>query len=393
MRSITVVSVGRSDYGIYLPLLRAIQADPAFNLHLIVGGMHLSESFGFTVRMIEADGFDIADRVEMLTDADTPISIAHAIGQGVTRFSRSFLAKRPDILVVLGDRYEMFAAVVAAFPFNIPIAHIHGGELTLGAMDDALRHAITKFSHLHFVSTSEYARRVIQLGEEPWRVSISGSPSLDNLASIQLLDRTALESRIKLNLQNPTLLVTFHPVTLQPGMAGQQTEELLSAIEQSACQAVFTLPNADTGNQDIRERILGYVHSHPGTVFVDNLGTQAYFSLMKFSVAMVGNSSSGIIEAASFELPVVNVGLRQAGRVRGINVIDVNCTAGEILQGIRQALSPSFKATLKDMGNPYYHGSATGIITERLKNVPLDAKLLIKSFYDLPANLGVVSDD
>jgi UDP-hydrolysing UDP-N-acetyl-D-glucosamine 2-epimerase len=383
MRTIGVVSVGRSDYGIYLPILRAIQADADLSLQLIAGGMHLSPRHGMTVRLMEADGFEIADRVEMWSDSDSPQDIARQMGQGLIGFSQVYARRKPDILVVLGDRFEMFSAALAALPFNLPVAHIHGGELTQGAMDDSLRHSMTKLSHLHFVSTQEYAKRVIQLGEESWRVIISGAPGLDNIDTLLFLNKKELEARLNIDLGQPTLLVTFHPVTLEHEQVDTQIIEVLTAIEKSGFQALFTMPNADTGNHQIVNRISAFVSSHSNTKIVDNLGTQMYFSLMKYSAAMIGNSSSGIIEAPSFALPVVNIGLRQAGRVRGKNVIDVECNAVDILSGILRAVSPEFRSSLLGVPNPYKQGSASGKIVGYLKNVVIDKKLLMKSFHDL----------
>ena len=390
MRKIGVVTVGRSDYGIYLPLLRAIQADPQLELRLIVGGMHLDPRYGQTEQMIAADGLPVAARVESLPRDDSAAAVAEAIGLGVAGFARALPQAAPDLLVVLGDRYEMFAAALAALPLNLPVAHIHGGELTFGAMDDALRHAMTKLSHLHFVSTEAYARRVIQMGEQPWRVTVSGAPGLDHLDSLDLLDRPALEARLGLGLDKPTVLVTFHPVTLEPGQAASQSAELLAALAESGLQAVFTLPNADMGNAQIREQVTAFVQARPGAVvLVDNLGTRAYFSLMACAAAMLGNSSSGIIEAASFGLPVVNVGSRQAGRVRAANVIDVECLSGQILPALRRAVSADFRASLAGLQNPYRRGNASALILQRLKSVSLDARLLTNVFADLPAAQGV----
>jgi UDP-N-acetylglucosamine 2-epimerase (non-hydrolysing)/GDP/UDP-N,N'-diacetylbacillosamine 2-epimerase (hydrolysing) len=377
--------VARSDYGIYLPILRRIQADPELRLKLFVSGMHLSPEFGLTVKMIEADGFEIAERVEMLLSSDTPEGIAKSMGLGIMGFSQAFAHQCPDMLTVLGDRFEMYAAALAALPFKIPVAHIHGGEVTQGAIDDALRHSMTKLSHLHFVSTPEYARRVAQLGEEPWRITVSGAPSLDNLRSIRLLTMEELEAKYGLRLQPSPLLVTFHPVTLEYEQTECQMGEMLTALEASKVPVVFTMPNADTGGRIIRRMIVDYVRTHPSAYTVDNLGTQAYFSLMSVAVAMVGNSSSGLIEASSFQLPVVNIGTRQAGRVRAKNVIDVGYMHTEVEAGIRKALQPEFREGLRGMRNPYGDGHASEKILERLRTVHLDHRLVVKRFYDLDA--------
>ena len=383
MRTIGVVTVARSDYGIYLPVLHAIQADPALRLHLIAAAMHLSPEFGLTATMIEADGFEIAERIEMLLSSDTPEGIAKSMGLGAIGFAQAYARFRPDILVVLGDRFEMHAAALAALPFKIPVAHIHGGEVTSGAIDDALRHAITKLSHFHFVTTQTYARRVRQLGEDPWRIVVTGAPGLDNLRQIELLNAAELEDHFGLTVKQPPLLVTCHPVTLQYEQTAWQTGELLAALEAAQAPVVFTLPNADTSGRIIIQQIQEYVQRHASAQMVDNLGTRGYFSLMSLASSMVGNSSSGIIEASSFKLPVVNIGARQEGRVRAANVIDVGYERAEILEGIRQATQPAFRDGLQDLTNPYGDGTASEKIVHHLKTVALDDRLVIKRFLDV----------
>jgi len=383
VRTVGVVTVGRSDYGIYLPILRRIQADPALRLRLLVGGMHLAPQFGLTSRHIEADGFEIGDRIEMLLASDTPEGIAKSMGLGVAGFSQAYARERPDILVVLGDRFEMFAAALAALPFKIAVAHIHGGEVTEGAIDDALRHAMTKLSHLHFVATEEYARRVVQLGEEPWRVVVCGAPSLDNLGALRLRSREELERDYGLELARPFLLVTFHPVTLEYERTRDYTEELLAALAAAALPVIFTAPNADTAHHEIVDLIRTYVRAQPSAWLVEQLGTRDYFSMLALAAAMVGNSSSGLIEAPSLGLPVVNVGTRQDGRVRGANVIDVGYGRAEILAGIRRALEPEFRQRALGRPNPYGAGHAAEIVVGRLAEIALDDALTRKRFYDL----------
>jgi UDP-hydrolysing UDP-N-acetyl-D-glucosamine 2-epimerase len=383
MRTIGVVTGARADYGIYIPLLKRIQADPELHLHLTITGMHLSPSHGSTFRMIEADGFTIDEKVDMLLASNTPEGMSKSIGMGVVGFSQLFSRVRPDILIVLGDRFEMIAAPLAALPFQIPVAHLHGGELTQGAIDDALRHAITKLSHLHFVSTDTYARRVIQMGESPWRVTVAGALSLDNLTEIPLLTAEALAAQFQIPLHPAPLLVTFHPVTQEQDQVAWQIEELLTALEQTALPVVFTLPNADSGGYLIAEQIKAFVTRHSFAYLVENFGTQAYFSMMRFASAMVGNSSSGIIEAASFQLPVVNIGTRQQGRVRGDNVIDVGYANEEIMSGIKKALAPEFHEKTKNLQNPYQAAyKASDIIVSVLKSIPLDDRLTTKVFND-----------
>jgi UDP-hydrolysing UDP-N-acetyl-D-glucosamine 2-epimerase len=383
MRTIGVVTTSRADWGIYRPLLQAIAAEPELSLKLVVAGMHLAPEFGLTVREIQAEGWAVAERVECLLSSDSPQGVAMSLGLAVMGYAQALARLAPDILVVLGDRFEMFAAAAAAAPLGIPLAHIHGGELTLGAIDDAQRHAITKLSHLHFTATPAYARRVMQMGEEPWRVTVCGAPSLDNLAALDLLDAPALEARLGLSLTPPPLLVTFHPVTLEPGQAKAQMTELLAALQDAGRPAVFTLPNADAGGRALARLVEDFAARHPWAALRDNLGSLVYFSLMRQAAAMVGNSSSGIIEAASLGLPVVNIGSRQAGRERAANVIDVECARGAISAGIARACQPGWKEALAGMANPYYQGGAAKLIVARLREAELGQGLTKKRFHDV----------
>jgi UDP-hydrolysing UDP-N-acetyl-D-glucosamine 2-epimerase len=383
VRTIAVVTVGRSDYGIYLPILHAIEATPGLDLHLVVSGTHLSPEFGSTVREIEADGFMVGARVEMLVSSDSPEGIAKSIGLGVIGFAQAYAQRCPDIVVVLGDRFEMYAAALAALPFCLPVAHIHGGELTQGAMDDALRHSMTKLSHLHFVATDEYARRVAQLGEEPWRIAVTGAPALDNLRTVSLMSPAELHATFGVAVVPPPVLVTFHPVTLEAEQVEWQARELMRALHEAGLPVLFTQPNADPGGRRIGEFIDEYVKVHPSARRVDTLGTRGYYSVMALAAAMVGNSSSGLIEAPSFGLPVVNIGNRQSGRVRGSNVIDVGYAQADVLDGIRRATRPGFRDALRGRPNPYGDGQAAGMIVERLRTVALDSTLRMKRFQDL----------
>ncbi len=383
-RIIGVVTSSRSDYGSVLPILRKIQANAELRLHLIVAGMHLSPEFGLTVKGIEADGFAIGERIEMLLSSDTPEGIAKSMGLGVIGFAQAYARFRPDILLVLGDRFEMYGAALAALPFNIPVSHVHGGEITQGAIDDSLRHSITKLSHLHFVATKEYARRVLQMGEESWRVIVSGAPCLDSLHSARVLEPKELAERYGLRLQEPPLLVTYHPVTLEYEETERQVRELLDALRACTLPVVFTMPNADTNGRIIRKLIEDFVSMTSSAQMVANLGLEGYSSLMRRALAMVGNSSSGIIEAPLFGLPVVNIGTRQQGRLRAENVIDVGYHREEILKGIRKAVVPEFRARLAGKPNPYGNGCASEVIVKRLQEVPLDRKLIQKCFVDVP---------
>jgi UDP-hydrolysing UDP-N-acetyl-D-glucosamine 2-epimerase len=386
LRSIGVVTTSRADYTAYRPLLKAFEADRDLSLKLYVSGTHLSPEFGLTVRFIENDGIEISERVEMLLSSDTPDAIAKSIGLGLIGFGQAFGKYKPDILVVLGDRYEMLAAALAALPFKIPVAHLSGGELTQGAIDDALRHCITKLSHLHFTATEAYAHRVIQLGEDPNRVFVSGEPALDHVLTTPQLTPKELHDRFGIDVERPFLLVTFHPVTLEYEQVEWQIDELLAALDQVRLFVIFTMPNADTAGRIIRTRIRQWVESHSGRgETVDNFGAEAYHSVLRCAVAVVGNSSSGIIEAPSFKVPAVNIGIRQAGRIRAANVIDVGHHRADILAAIQKAASSEFRESLESLTNPYASKTNSAVLTIKsaLKSVDLGNALLQKKFYDL----------
>lgn len=384
MRTIAVVTVARSDFGIYRQVLRRIQQAPELDLQLIAAGMHLSPEFGTTVDEITRAGFAVAERVEMLLSSDTPEGVAKSMGVGMMGFAQVYARARPDLLVVLGDRFEMLAAAAAALPFTIPIAHIHGGEATEGLIDEPIRHAITKMAHLHFVSMERYRRRVIQMGEAPWRVTVSGAPALDNLVDGDLLSGDDLKQAHGINVQTPPLLVTYHPVTLEYEDTGRQVDNLLAALEMVDVPVVFTYPNADTSGRLIIEKTKAYVARHPDAQVAVSLGTKGYFSLMRHAAAMVGNSSSGIIEAASFGLPVVNVGNRQRGRTHGPNVMDVGYDATAIAGAIRRVTKPKFRKSIAGMENPYGDGRAAERIVDVLKSAELGHELLLKHFHEVP---------
>jgi UDP-hydrolysing UDP-N-acetyl-D-glucosamine 2-epimerase len=384
-RRIAVVTTTRADFGIYRPLLKRLAADDGISLHLIAGGMHLRPEFGMTIEEIGEAGFAVAARVDLLSGDDSPLGVAEAMARATRGFAEAYAALAPDIVVILGDRFEMHAAAVAAQPLRIPLAHLHGGELTLGALDDSFRHSMTKLAHLHFVATETFRRRVLQMGEEPWRVVVCGALGLDNLNDTPPLTAAELEARIGMPLTPAPLLVTFHPETRDAIPAAEQAGALLKALDAAGLPVVFTAPNADAGGREIRRLIEKYVAAHPAARLVDSLGTPGYFALMGKAAAMVGNSSSGIIEAASFKLPVVNIGDRQQGRPRAANIIDVPRQAEAILAGIRQATSDAFRASLAGLRNPYAAERPAGEIIHRaLTSVPLDDVLLKKGFVDLP---------
>lgn len=383
MRKIAIVTGARSDFGIYLPILKLIEKDKNLQLELFVTGTHLSPFHGRTIAYIEKEGFAISEKVEISLSSDSPEGIGKSMGLGLIGFSQVFSRNHPDILVVLGDRFEMFSAALSSLPFAIPIAHIHGGEVTEGAIDEVFRHAMTKMSHLHFVSTAEYGRRIHQMGEENWRITVSGAPGLDNIKNISFLSRKELEKELAFPLSPPPLLFTYHPVTLETDENEAQIEEVFAALEQCKQPIIFTMPNADTKNYLIRRKINEFVQNNSNAKAFESLGTKNYFSLMKVASAMIGNSSSGIIEAPSFQLPVVNIGNRQAGRVRAENVLDVSCNSEAIQSALWKALEIDFKNGLKKLVNPYGTGNAAQIIVNKLKSVKLNEKLIKKKFVDL----------
>lgn len=377
MRTIGVVTSARSDYGLYLPVLREIQAAADLKLELYVTGMHLAPEFGRTVEVIERDGFQVTERVEMLVASDTAEGIAKSMGLGTIGFSQVFGRHRPDVLLILGDRFEMLAAASAALPFGMPLAHIHGGESTEGLIDEAIRHSLTKMSHLHFVTTEVYARRVVQMGEHPDRVVVSGAPGLDNVLSVQMPSLEELATQRGVHLRQPFLLVTYHPVTLETERAAEHLDELIAALESTGMDILFTYPNADTDSRRIIERIEKFAQGNPRAQIAVNLGTRFYFGVMAHAAAMVGNSSSGIIEAASFKLPVVDIGSRQRGRVAGPNVVRCEPNRTAILQALERARS----LDLSGLVNPYGDGHAAKRIVEKLRSVTLGPELLLKRFY------------
>jgi len=377
-RVVGVVTVSRSDYGHLVPVLEAIRDAPDLELRLLVAGMHLAASFGRTMDTISADGWAIAEQIPMLEDSDTPEAVAASTGRGVARFAHAYARQRLDLVVVLGDRFEMLSAAVAALPFALPVAHIHGGEASEGAMDNQIRHAITKLAHLHFASAPEHARRLAAMGEEAWRIHTVGAPGLDRLRAFTPMSRADVATALRLPPAGPWLLVTFHPVTLEYGDTAAHVDELLAALDKVDATLVVTYPNADTAGRIIIQRLEEFARHSLRVRLARSLGDRLYLSLLRHADAMVGNSSSGLIEAPSFALPVVNVGGRQRGRLRGANVVDVGPERDEILRGIQTVLAPGVRRRLEGLPNPYGDGHAAARIVQVLCEVALDARLIQK---------------
>lgn len=383
-RKICVVTGTRAEYGHLYWLMKEIREDPDLGLQVVATGMHLSPEFGLTYKTIEEDGFRIDEKVEMLLSSDTPVGIAKSIGLGVIGFADALDRLKTDIMVVLGDRFEIFAAAQAAMIARIPIAHIHGGETTEGAIDEAMRHAITKMSHFHFTAAEPYRKRVIQLGESPEWVLNYGAPGLDNLIKIKLLDKDAFEKTIDFRLGNLSFLVTYHPVTLSPEGPETPCNELIRAIEHfPKAKIIFTKSSADTAGRIINQKIDAYAKKNPGKVKVfTSMGQQLYLSAIKNMDMVVGNSSSGLIEAPALKKPTVNIGVRQRGRLRADSVIDCEEEEQAIMEAIKKGLSPEFKEITKNTVNPYGQGNASLKIKEYLKTVSLQ-NILMKKFYDM----------
>ena len=386
MRRIAVITGTRAEYGLLYWIIKQIHEDPELELQLIVTGMHLSHEFGFTVKEIERNGFPIAERVEMLLSSDTEEGITISMGVAMIGFAKAYTRLSPDVIVVLGDRFEIYAAVSATLPFRIPVAHLHGGEATEGQIDESIRHAITKMSHIHFAATKKYENRIIQMGELPEHVFCFGALGVDNVFKLSLLSREELARELELPMEEKYGVVTFHPVTLEKGTAQAHISELLEALKEFPdIFWVLTLPNADVGERVIVEKMEAFIKesTERGKIF-SSLGQLRYLSLMSHAVAMVGNSSSGIVESPSFKLPVVNIGERQRGRLRSENILDVPvCTKNNIVQAINKALSADFTFTIKEMKSQYGEGCASEKIVDTLKDISLEEDLLKKKFYEL----------
>lgn len=385
MRKICVFTGTRADYGIMSRLVHLIDKDPDLQLQIIATNMHLSPEFGMTYKEIENDGFKIDKKVEMMLSSDTATGTVKSMGLALIGFADALEDLKPDLAVILGDRYEMLAAAEACLINKVPIAHIAGGAISEGAYDDAIRHSITKMSHLHFTETDEYRKRVIQLGEHPDRVWSTGALGVNNIRNEQIMPLSALESSLDFHLGEKFLLITFHPVTMENATAAEQCDSLLRALSEinSYYQLLFTLPNSDTDGRVIIKKINDYVSAHSDKAYaITSLGKRRYYSALKFATAVIGNSSSGLVEAPSFHIPTLNIGNRQEGRTRGESVIDVDSTYEGIREGLNKALSTEFINQAKKANNPYEKENTLLEIFNTIKTYPLEG-LIKKHFYDL----------
>lgn len=379
-RKIAIVTTSRADYGLLSGLMRAVKKDSALRLQVVATGGHLSKTFGMTARAIESDGFKIAVRVPMTPSSDEPRAAAEALGKGARGFARALARLSPDIMVVLGDRLELLAACAAAVALRIPIAHIHGGESSEGVLDEQVRHAVTKLAHLHFTAAEPYRRRVMRMGEDPRRVFNYGAPGLESLRELKPLTAGELSRRLNFDLAGPFAVVTVHPDTISTG-TDRTLRAVLGALDLRNLRAVLTYAGADAGGRALNRILARYAAERPGrAVAVASLGQRAYLSLLGHAAVIVGNSSSGVIEAPSLKKPTVNVGPRQDGRLRAPSVIDCAPNAAAVTAALDRALSPTFRARCRGR-NPYGAGRVSARIAGTLKTVNLDG-LLIKRFHD-----------
>jgi len=385
MRKICVISGTRAEYGLLYWVMKSIEKQPELNLQLIVTGMHLSSEFGLTYKQIEQDGFVIDKKLEILVSSDTSVGISKSMGLGMITFSEAFNELKPDIVLVLGDRFEIFSAVSAAMIARIPIAHCHGGEATEGLIDESIRHSITKMSHIHFCSTNDYKKRIIQLGESPKSVQNVGALGIENINKLTLLSKKDFEDSISFKLDKEfNFLVTFHPVTLENSTASEQVSQVLEALDtMNNCKIIFTKSNSDTDGRIINNTIEQYVLKNPEkSVCFSSLGQLRYLSALQYVDCVIGNSSSGLIEVPSFKKATVNIGDRQRGRIMGESVIQCLPKKNEIIKAIKKAISINFKnGVLLNSTNPYGEGNSSELIVNTLKNIEL-TNILKKRFHD-----------
>ncbi len=381
-RKIAVLTTSRADYGLLYWLMRAVHGSRDLRLQLMACGSHLGRAFGGSIRQIREDGLPIAAELDTLPRREDGAGLARAIGLGTARFGEAFSRLRPDLLVVLGDRYELLCAACAAVAARLPIAHIHGGESTEGVLDEQVRHALTKLSHIHFTAAELYRRRVIQMGEDPRRVFNVGALGLESIRRLSPVPRPELERRLRFDLGSDFILATYHPDSLSEGLGAGNVNTLLDALQRARLRAVFTYANADAGGREINRKLRAFAARRPGSAaVVPTLGQDGWLSLMRLAKAVVGNSSSGIIEAPSLKVPTVNIGDRQRGRLRSPSILDCEPSAPAILKALRLALSPAFRRRCTGK-NAYGTGESARLMLGVLKAVPLGEELLKKSFYD-----------
>lgn len=385
VKRICVITGTRAEYGLLKPLIMKMIDDKEIDLKLVVTGMHMSTEFGLTYKLIEEDGIVIDEKIEILLSSDSHVATSKAMGLAIISFSEYINRTKPDMVIVLGDRYEILAASISAMVANVPIAHIHGGEITEGAQDDVFRHCITKLSYLHFTSTESYRKRVMQLGEEPNRVFNVGAIGIENIKVLKLLSQEEIEKSINFVLNKKFALVTFHPVTLEQGLAEIQITELLGALEEfDDMKFIITKANSDNEGRKINRKIDEFISKNPEKYigFV-SMGQLKYLSAMKYCSMVIGNSSSGIIEAPSFNIPTINIGDRQKGRLQAKTVINCDPIKSDIIKAIKRGLSKEFKDKISKIENPYGDGDTSNKILYEIKKALSKEIELKKTFYDI----------
>ncbi|GAA0078694.1 UDP-N-acetylglucosamine 2-epimerase [Clostridium sp. CTA-5] len=379
MRKILIVTGTRAEYGLLYWTMKEIQNDKDLELQLVVTGNHLVKEFGYTIEQIKKDGFKIDEEIDMLINSEKQSSIVKSMGLEMIQMSQCFDRLKPDILLILGDRYETFVAATCAMIMNIPIAHMNGGESTEGAVDEQIRHAITKMSHIHFAGAEYYKERIIKMGEEPWRVYNLGQAGIENIKRLNLLGKQELEKELNISFDKSIFLITYHPVTLDLNNIEKQIDNLLDAIKEFDAKYIFTYPNADFGSKIIIDKVKKFVRDNENAYIYYSLGQKRYLSLLKYANIMIGNSSSGIIEAPSFKLPVINIGDRQRGRLKSANIIDIGYNKEEIIKAIDKAFyDKEFKRNLIEINSVYGDGNVSKQILHILKSINLDRNLLRK---------------
>lgn len=384
MKSITVLTATRAEYGLLSPIIHALKACGSFEVRVVVTGAHLSPEFGLTYREIEKEGIEIDRKIEILLSSDTPSAISKSMGMALIGFADYFAERRPDALVVLGDRYETLAVCCAAMNARIPIIHLYGGETTEGAVDEVIRHAITKLSYLHLTSTEEYRKRVIQLGESPGRVFTVGAIGIENAMKKKLLSKQELANSLGLALERPYAVITFHPVTLENNSAEQQCRELLKALDMHPeMDYIITKANADADGRIINKMLDDYSLTHDNVSVYESLGSVRYLSAVKYSCMVIGNSSSGLVEVPSFKIPTVNIGDRQKGRLKAASVIDCSPKAEKISQSIERAKTIEFREICETVTNPYGDGDTSKKVVDAIVNMMSSEIDLKKKFYDI----------
>ena len=382
-KKIAVFTGSRAEYGLLFWVLKELERSPMCDLQLYVGGMHLSYEFGYTIDKIIADGFSVTEKIEFLLSSDSAVGISKSMGLALISASEILERNKPDLIVLLGDRFESLAMAQAAMLACIPIAHIHGGEITEGLIDEAIRHSITKMSHIHFTATEDYRKRVIQLGEQPDRVFNYGAPGIDSIVNLDLLDKQNLSESIKFDLSSPYFMITHHPVTLDNTGELESLNNLIKVLDLFPdYNCIITYPNADTHGRNLIKALNMYKDKYPKRVLlVQSLGQHKYLSLLKYAAVVIGNSSSGLIEAPAFNIPTINIGKRQKGRIAGDTVMHCGETFEEIKEALTAALSPEFKKVCKASKNPYGDGTSSPKIANKILTYPLQ-NIVMKSFYD-----------